>query len=673
MGFKKVDYDELRTKRSPNFLGIPIRESGKVVQKSHREKKIQEGYTGSTSEVLILNEEFMEFHYQNDGKRKGASGNGNITIFNNSIKDRIWDANLQFSGSQFDNQNEENNMNLGIFEPSSNKVLKYEIVNSENLPDLIKLTQDIENLNENIKITNIRGVIPDTEENYSKKNFVLLMSTENKVRFTINIENVSNSILSRIEFKKFFVDNFYDIEFKCDKTNEFKISKNSVECNINDLNPGERVTLTIIAKIYPKKKENIKTGKIELTFNLLNKVISGVKINHFSAYSHAMHAIKKEEKDDAPNHWQCSLFFENHSEFKMKLKSIQIFNKTKSKKIIDLDFNTSGTPTINPRGRYTTNDFDFVDEKEPTFSRKVEYTVNYKTQSNSRITSKFEESFFNIAKITFKKELSDQEIQSFEEVTIDSKITINNNGTFPVKGIQIIEVIPEDFMPSNNISDYELFKSSGKLDIEDVELTLTPDDDDPSHKHTIELNINLKNGNSKSVILVNDFLELKYPLKAITPDYKKAYDFPLKINSFYSKYNYNSEKNIGEYYAIIDDLTSSSEATLKVSHKRRQVIVGKEIFPGRNSDEFAIYIIAKNGSNIKLSDVNIKDTFPDSFELISSNIEHKLSKSKKNGEQTISFVIDYLLPYQEREIMYYLKNLSGRDVSHSELESFFVG
>ena len=85
MGFKKIDHDELKTKISPNFLGIPIREGGKLVEKGKREKKIESSYTGSMSEVLILNEEFMEFEYHNDGTRKKVSGNGNISIFNNSI------------------------------------------------------------------------------------------------------------------------------------------------------------------------------------------------------------------------------------------------------------------------------------------------------------------------------------------------------------------------------------------------------------------------------------------------------------------------------------------------------------------------------------------------------------------------------------------------------------
>ena len=90
---------------------------------------------------MILNEEFLEFEYEHTGKRISALGNGNISIFNNSVKDRIWDANIHFSGSQFDNQNEDNNIELGIFEPNSNKILKYEIITTEELQDLAKKRQ----------------------------------------------------------------------------------------------------------------------------------------------------------------------------------------------------------------------------------------------------------------------------------------------------------------------------------------------------------------------------------------------------------------------------------------------------------------------------------------------------------------------------------------------------
>ncbi len=675
MGFKKIDHDELKTKISPNFLGIPIREGGKLIQKSHREKKIESSYTGSMSEVLILNEEFMEFHYQNDGARKAVTGNGNISIFNNSVKDRIWDANLQFSGSQFNNQKTDNNLNLGIFEPNSNKVLKYEIVNSDDLPDLIEVSENIENLSEDIKIFKNDNKESDLIENETlkvgnKKNYLLLLGKENKVKFSINIVNISTSILENIKFKKSFTENFYDLEFNSNKGKEFKVTRNSIDCSLNNLNPGEQAEITILAKLFPKKKENIKTGNIEITFNLSNKVISGVKINHFSAYSHAMHAIKKTEKNHAPNNWQCSLIFENHSDFKLKLNSVLVYDKSKTTKILDLDFKTSGSAIINPRGKYKTESFDCVDEKEPTFSRKVEYSVDYRTEKNSMITSRFDDSFFTVVNIVLKKKLSEEEIKSFEETVLNSKIIINNQGTIPINGLRIVERVPEDFLPSRNISDYTLYRSSGKLNIEEIELNLKPDDEDPTHEHTIELNINLKNGALKSVIEVDDFLELKYPLKAMTPDYKKAYDFPLNVSAFYSRFKNSGMK---EFYMITNNLSDQEKSSINISHKRRKVMVGKQIYPGRSANEFAIYIVAKNGSSIKLNDVNITDTIPESFELISSNIEHKLSKSKKNGDQNISFTIDTLLPYQEREIMYYLKSISGKEAKYSELESYFVG
>ncbi|MHA2005785.1 MAG: hypothetical protein ACXABO_01985 [Promethearchaeota archaeon] len=681
MGFKKVDQDELKTKIGPNFLGIPIREGGKIVQKSHREKKIESGYMGEISEVLILNEEFLDYHYQNDGKRKSIVGNGNISIFNNSVKDRIWDANLQFSGSQFDNNQEENNLDLGIFEPNSNKVLNYEIVNSEELPDLIEVNENIENLSE--AISEDKGVVKSEEglndpilqneldSEFLQKTSLLLLGRENKVKFSITVKNISKTTLEKIKFTKFFPEAFYDLEFECRMSKEFKITRTSVECSLNNLNPGDQAEITIQANIFPKRKEDVRTGNMEIKFNLSHKVISGIKVNHFSAYSHAMHAIKKVEKDYAPNHWQCSLIFENHSDFRMKLNNILIYDKSKSKKILDLNIDSSNNMVILPRGKFTTEYFDFIDAKEPTFSRKVEYTVDYKNETHSMISSNYDENTFKIANIAIKKKLSEGEIKSFEETTLNSKIAIKNEGTIPIKGFRIKERVPEDFLPPRNISEYKLYRSSGEIDLNDIELKLTPDDDDPSREHIIELLVNLKTDNIRSVIEVEDFLEIKYPLKAITPDYKKAYDFPLYVDSYYHKYVDTGD--IKEYYVIMSDLSKIDQSTIKISHKRRKLMIGKEIFPGRSVNEFAIYIIAKNGSNIKLNDVNITDTFPDSFELISSSFEHKVTKVKNNGGHKISFNIDNILPYQEREIMYYLKNISGKDIKQSELESFFVG
>lgn len=664
MGFKKVNQDELKASNSSSFLGMPIREVGKVMQIKRREKKIDSSSIASISEIMILNEEFLEYQYQYNSDRKALAGYGNIVVFNNSLKDRIWDAFLKFTGTQFD-QDSEKGMHLGIFEPNSNKILKYEIVNSEILPDLVSVNENIENLSKDIEYESNYG----EENSASQKNHVLLLGRENKVKFTISVKNLSNSILENVTLKKYFSNNFYDLEFKGLLSKDIEVTNNYIQCPIKNLNPGETVEIILFANIFPKKKENVGTGRKEIIFNFKNKTISEVEINHFSAYSHAMHAISKAEKEHAPNHWDCSLIFENHSDFKVKLNSIQILDKSRKDKLLELDFSDNSV-TLVPRESYKTKSFDVQDEGEPTFSRKVEYSVDYKVEKNSMITVQVEGDMFKVASALIKKNMEEREIKSFEESEVKTEFVVRNQGTIPIKAITAQERIPADFLPPKEVSDFQFINSSGELNLVDISLKVIPDDDDPTHEHVLKLALNMETNHGSSLIAVNDFLEIKYPLTAVTPNYEKKYNFPLEVKSYYIK---SLKSDLEDYYIIKDNIDNMDKTSLKITHKRRKLMIGKEIFPGRSSDEFAIYITATNGSNIKLSDVSITDAFPNSFELVSSNIDHKLSKVDKLGERKISFSIDVLQPYQEREIMYYLKNTTGKEIKFSELESFFIG
>lgn len=669
MGFKKVNQDELKTGSSSSFLGMPIREVGKVMQIKKREKTIDSSSLGSISEIMILNEEFLEYQYQYNSDRKALAGYGNIVVFNNSLKDRIWDAFLKFTGTQFDSQDSEKGMHLGIFEPNSNKILKYEIVNSEILPDLVSVKENVENMSKDIEYENNSEYGEENNLNFSQKNHMLLLGRENRVKFTISVVNLSNYILENVKFKKYFSNNFYDLEFKGLLSKDVEITNNYIECPIKNLNPGETIEIVLFANIFPKRKENVRTGKIDIIFNFKNQTISEVEINHFSAYSHAMHAIRKTEKDHAPNHWDCSLVFENHSDFKVKLNSILILDKSRKNELLELDFSDNSVVMV-PGGSYQTKTFDYQDEGEPTFSRKVDYSVDYKVEKNSMITVQVEDDMFKVANALIKKNIEEREIKSFEESEVKTEFVVKNRGTIPIKGITAQERIPADFLPPREVSDFQFVTSSGELKLGDISLIVSPNDDDPTHEHVLELSINMETNHGSVLIGVDDFLEVKYPLTAVTPNYEKKYDFPLEVKSYYIK---SLESDLKDYYIITDNIDNTEKASLNITHKRRKLMIGKEIFPGRSSDEFAIYITATNGSNIKLADVNITDAFPGSFELISSNIDHKLSKADKLGERKISFSIDVLQPYQEREIMYYLKNITGKEIKFSELESFFIG
>ena len=137
MGFIKINENELKTKNYSNLIGNPFKiferdNEGTKLEATH-EQTHQQIY--DISEILIRKEEILEYQYNYDGKRKAAKGYGNFVIYNNSNKDRIWDAQLKFIKTQNNNISSKDKINLGIFEPNSNKNIKYAVTASITNPN----------------------------------------------------------------------------------------------------------------------------------------------------------------------------------------------------------------------------------------------------------------------------------------------------------------------------------------------------------------------------------------------------------------------------------------------------------------------------------------------------------------------------------------------------------
>ncbi len=675
MGFKKITQMELKIKQGPSFLGIPEKVVGQIQKEEILGKKTSKLATQvkERSEIIIENEEVLEFNLQHSGTVKTVEGYGNISILNNSDRDRIWDSNIQFSGTRYSSLESENEINLGIFEPKTSRNIKYNIIDAENIPDLLNVSENID------IIENNKLIFRDSEDKSVEKNYLLLFGKENQVRFTINLVNNSNKTIKNIDIKKTMSKSFYDFKFEEISEKYLKISGNNLHWSLNEIKPGGNVALSFISKITPISKENVRSGKIDISYTFKDYIISGVKVNNFRAYSHAMHSIEKIEKDSSPNTWICSLAFKNRSSFPIRLNSILITDKSNKEKFLDVDLATKSL-IIEPGGRYESKTWDVIDENEPRFSRKLDYSVKYNHEESTDVILRIDDEIFNIVGLQIKKEISEREIKSFEESTIHVMIKLQNMGTIPIKGLVIKEYIPEDFLPTANISDYSISNSGGIVDSSNFTLTINPNDQDPNKSHLIEIT---NTSQLLNVIAINDFLEVKYSFKAISPDNKKDYKFPLEVKSFYRKFKaeeelkdfeFQEKADLKVFYIKEETLSKQQEApTLKIEHKRRKVSVGKEIFPGRHHDEFAIVINIHNKSNIELSNLEISDTYPQTFELISASLKNEISKNDKEGINTIHFIISSLLPYQEQEIMYYLKNVSGKEIKYSELESYFYG
>ena len=673
MGFKCINQTELMTKVGSNFLGVPLKfmEETKQIGK-YESREVQISKTADKiSEITIFNEEILEFQYDHTMKRKSANGHGNVSIMNNSYNDRMWDTRIEILGSQYSNLDIQNELNLGIFEPQTNKNIRYNISSLDNLPDPLKIYESIEILNDEIKAVKNFTEIPM----YGQDNrYILLYGQENTVKFLIELHNESNYIIKDIHAEKEVPKDFYDLECSSDSQTDIKIKNNKLSWNLGELKPGEQRQIIIIAKIIPEKKEEIRTGIITMTYELKDYIISETNIKDFSAYSHAKHVIDVEEKETEPNQWECSFIFANQSDFTMQLKNVLITNKTRSTKYVDLDLTSDNNIVIlRPGETFNTNKWELHDENEPKFSRKVIYSLDYAIERNTNVSLKVEDITIDVIGFYFEKNLSQKEIKSFEESELFEKIVIHNTGIIPIKGIILKETIPEDFKPPMDLAQFKLKNSSGEMKTDDITINISPQDEDPSKEHAIELIINLTNNQIRDLIGINGQLELTYPIRAMTPDYTKAYEFPLEVSCYYIRSKTIAENEIPEYYVVKNILSDMKKPKIKVTHKRRNLAIGKEIFPGREEDEFAISVTVRNNSNVEIKDVLITDTIPDTFELVSSNTKNQVSKSKEEKEYIISFSLKNVLAYQEKEIMYYLKNISGKEVNYSDLESYFFG
>ncbi|MFX1294873.1 MAG: hypothetical protein ACFFD2_08470, partial [Promethearchaeota archaeon] len=155
MGFKRIAYEELETALSPSILGAPvsyIRDLDKKVE--FEEKKLKKAIE-NVQDVLIMQKENIKVHSKTTEEGKSATGYGTITIINTSKKDRLWDMRLELSKSKQINIDCENKIFLGNLEPEAKESIQYKLINLENLPEPLKITEKVENLTLDLDTVNI--------------------------------------------------------------------------------------------------------------------------------------------------------------------------------------------------------------------------------------------------------------------------------------------------------------------------------------------------------------------------------------------------------------------------------------------------------------------------------------------------------------------------------------
>ncbi|MHA1149677.1 MAG: hypothetical protein ACTSR8_15685 [Promethearchaeota archaeon] len=499
-----------------------------------------------------------------------------------------------------------------------------------------------------------------------RKRKVLILGKDNKLNFKITVKNISNDIIKNISLAKKLEKGFYNAIVEKSRFYQSIIDNNTIIFEIKELKPKEEITLNLKASLFLQRRELFGTGIIEVSF-VYNKAFSGLKIKDFSAYAQLRHAIKKKEREKDPNIWDCSLMIYNNSNFNIDLKSIKVLNEDQSISYINLksDLSDEKKITIKPRDQYNTEKWTIKSLKEPKFLRSLKYSTASKFITISRMNLRIEQNNFEIIDFRIEKKFSIRKIKSFEESKIQANIIVKNTGTIPIDALIIKDFIPKDFIPDLKLENYKIRTSLGQWNKNNLKISFLPDNADATTNHYILFKV--FSDENKQILDVDEFIEVLFDFKAITPDYRKKYIFNIETEMFYSCLD---KVGASEFYLIKHSMDEANLPKLNIIHKRRDILISKEIYPGRTSDEFGISLLIKNDSNIDLSDISLNDSISKIFKIVSSNINYELNEDKKNNVQIIEFSIPQIRSYQEVEIKYYVKSIEGSNIGFEELESF---
>lgn len=536
-----------------------------------------------------------------------------------------------------------------------------------------QLLEEIENKGEEKlkEIKKLREKIRKQKSEYYKykKNHVLLLNQRNLVNFNLYLHNTTEYSFNNLVIEKQLSQNFSNIRVESDIIHKSSVLKDRISIDIFKLEPNQKINLTISAVIEPTKKEQISTGNVNIAFDMEKTLISKVDFSQFSAFTHSLHAIKLKERETEPNVWKCQFIFSNNSDLNIQLKSISVMDDKKQTHLINQTFGEGEKGRVATRKKYISEAWEVNSVKEPKFYRKVQYSVIPQFKASTNVHFYVEENDFKMVDLITTKRFSTTSIKSFEETSFDATLSIKNTSTIPVKNLIIKELIPADFLPPKSVEDLKIRTSSGSKEFKHIRFSVVPDDEDPSHEHEMVILLDDREKNYESVIELNDFLEIKYPMRAMSPDYNKDYEFPSEVNTFF----FVEPIKMIHQYNIRFGVPAENLPKLKIVHKRRNLVIGKQIFPGRTVNEFGISIFVNNNSNVEINDLKIDDLISNSFELVSSNIDNQITASGEEEGRKISFNINSILPYEEKEIRYYVKNTSGKDVAFDELESVLFG
>ena len=584
--------------------------------------------------IPITIKEKIELFYNRDGSKadKESITAGLIKIDNKSEKDRLWDIDLKLKGLSNTNIEEES-LQIQELDPQASNEFAY--------------TFDA-TVDSDVTVEEFISTIGDPEtESYS-----LAVNADNEVFMKIKIRNNASEDLTNLKVQKYLPNDFKDIDILNQSIGNIDVreddDKQFAEWIIDNLAQNVEATLDLQAKVFVENKDTkIKSGEISISY-LKPKIVSGMEIASFDAYTNNKFNIITSELDDEPNTYECKFIFENKSDFLIRLVNADVYQPDdESIKYIDID--PAEIPIIPAGGKWESKEWIYTadDEEYPTFKTKVEFFTVANHNLETEIKVNYTDVDLAVAAIDGNVYYSTDKLQSFKVTpfTINSKVT--NVGGAEINEVTLVENIQANFLPPK-LEEVEVLINGNAIGVSYDVVTIEPDNEDSESEHKVTIALKDMKDSEIGTLKPGDTLEIKYPITAFKPtkDIKYNSDALLTANTYPP----------GKPLEFKPD-----PIVIIVEHVRRNIAKGKDIKALENEGEFAVTVTIENLGESDLSNYKVKEKI--SKGLVLEEISHQPEITEKGNTKTLTWLFETIAAGEKIDIKYVIKPSGEAKVS----------
>ena len=444
-------------------------------------------------------------------------------------------------------------------------------------------------------------------------NFVL--NKRSPTKFILKLQNNSDQPTSKVNLKKKIPD-VYDtpvIESSTSGNASYDEESRTISWNDISIAPGGEQNLTFRAGANPVSIEPSSAGAIDVDYQIENVQRSKL-VPSLQAVSDSLFALEKSESMDKQGEWECTVEFENMSDFEVTLNQVTVQHKKETTKELILE----DSPAISlPPKQNWSKDFSVASAGPPKFVKSNKFSVN--TQTITRVIGHIskEADIIPVGAIEANKVLTPQEISAHAKTDIAVNITVKNSGSAALSSINIVDTIPSGFKPPS-LDQIDVFVGSNKLS-QGVLFELEPNNEEPSMQHTLTIEIP-DISKVTNILAPNDELIIKYPLIAWDPS-PNDYGCPLDAN-------FNVNPPGPPIKSLLPDIKFIAKQV------RRRYRAFKQVQPGSEDGEFIINVVFQNKGEVPVEQCKITELVPQNFVLVNWSPEDNKPESSDVGEGT---------------------------------------